>query len=67
MVGIAPSGSLLLILLTFRCLLYQFVAVAPSYEGHTALLKEALKELNVMEKKAQISFLNLRYGGVAKC
>ncbi|KAH9278967.1 ATP-dependent RNA helicase DDX1 [Echinococcus granulosus] len=41
--------------------------IAPSYKGHTAVLKEALKELNVMEKRAQISFLNLRYGGAAKC
>ncbi|KAM7533003.1 hypothetical protein Aperf_G00000120134 [Anoplocephala perfoliata] len=40
---------------------------APTYQGHADLLKESLKDLNKMEKMAQISFLKLRYGNICKC
>ncbi|KAM3171692.1 hypothetical protein ACTXT7_016108, partial [Hymenolepis weldensis] len=42
-------------------------STAPAYQAHTDVLKEALKDLNRMEKTTQISFLNLRYGNVLKC
>ncbi|VDD76261.1 unnamed protein product [Mesocestoides corti] len=40
--------------------------VAPTYKGHADVLSSALKQLSALEKKAQDSFLNLRYGGLIK-
>ncbi len=39
-----------------------FLVAAPKYKGHADVLASALKDLNKLETKAQISFLQLRYG-----
>ncbi|BHF69464.1 ATP-dependent RNA helicase ddx1 [Sparganum proliferum] len=40
--------------------------MAPKYKGHADVLASALKELNSLEKKAQLSFLELCYGNLLK-
>ena len=62
-----PLCNILLLELVFlTSLLMSLSSAAPVYQGHADVMKAALKDLNKMERDAQISFLKLRYGGITQ-